>query len=250
MYRLLFILSILFVSSLLYGQHENKLIRRGNNQYEEGNYKDAGVLYLKSMDTKDPTFKGAFNLGDAWYKQEIYDQAAIAFDSLKDLDLDKETRAQTYYNLGNSLLKLSQDTTQQVQQSLPASIEAFKSSLRLDPSDEEAKYNLAYAQNLLHEQQQQQQNQDQDQNQDQNKDQNKDQKQDQEQEQEQNEQEKQDQQEQQQKDQQQQPQPQEISKEDAERILEALKNDEKETMENLKKAKVKAVSTRKSEIDW
>ena len=243
MYRLLFILSILFASSLLHGQQENKLIRRGNNQYEEGNYKEAGVLYLKSMDTKNPTFKGAFNLGDAWYKQEIYNQAAIAFDSLKDLEMDKEIRAQTYYNLGNSLLKLSQDTTQQVQQSLPASIEAFKNSLRLNPRDEEAKYNLAYAQNLLHEQQQQQQNQDQDQNQDQ----------EQEQEQEQNEQEKQDQQdqqEQQKQDQQQQPQPQEISKEDAERILEALKNDEKETMENLKKAKVKAASTRKREIDW
>jgi len=122
------------------------------------------------------------------------------------------------YNLGNSLLKANK---------LEESIDAYKGSLRLDPKNPEAKYNLAYAQDLLRQQQQQQQQKQNQQQQQNNKDQNKDQ--DKEKEQDQNKD--QNQQQQQQKDN------QTISKEDAERILNALENDEKNVQEKVKLAK-------------
>jgi Mg-chelatase subunit ChlI len=143
---------------------------------------------------------------------------------------EKEKRSESMYNLGNSLLMANK---------LQESIEAYKNSLKLKPENMEAKYNLAYAQDLLKKQQEQQNQQQQKQ---QNKD-NKDRKKDQEkkedenkkQDQKQNNQDKQDnQQEQKQQDQQQQ---QSISKEDAERLLNAIANDEKNVQEKVKLAK-------------
>lgn len=241
-------ITLLFVvmTMISWSQQENRLIRHGNRQYDDGNFKKAEIDYLKSVQTPKASHKGYFNLGNAWYMQDNYIQAAAAFDTLRTFRMDDETRSKSYYNLGNSLLKAAQDSAQLAQQFLPASIEAYKQSLRLDPDDQDAKYNLAYAQKLMQQsqqqqQQQQQQNQD---KQDQQKEQDQE-KQDQEQQQQQQNQEqaKQDQQQQQQQEQQ-------ISKEDAERILEALKNDEKETLEKIKQAKIQSARVVKTEKDW
>lgn len=237
----------MLAGTLLQAQQEIRHIRQGNRHYEDADYKKAEIEYIKSLQSAKTADKGFYNLGDALYMQNNYLQAAAAFDTLRTFRMDDKIRAKTYYNLGNSLLKLAIDSAQVAGQALAQSIDSYKNSLRLDPADTDAKYNLAYAQKMLEkmQQQQQQQNQDQQQKQDQ-------QKQDQEQkEQEQN-------QEQQQKDeladqqqqQQQQSKPQEISKEDAERILEALKNDEKQTLEKLKQAQIKMTRVVKSEKDW
>jgi Ca-activated chloride channel homolog len=230
-----------------WSQQENRLIRQGNRQYDDGNYKKAEIDYIKSTQSDKASHKGFYNLGDAWYMQQNYLQASAAFDTLRTFKMDDETRSKSYYNLGNSLLKAAIDSAQLAQQVLPAGIEAYKQSLRLNPADTDAKYNLAYAQKLLEKsQQQQQQNKDKQDNKDQKQDQQKEdqQKQDQQKE----DQAKQDQQQQDQ--QQQQAQPQQISKEDAERILEALKNDEKQTLEKLTEAKIKTIRVVKSEKDW
>jgi Ca-activated chloride channel homolog len=248
---------ILFLAMTLasWSQKENHLIRQGNREYSNEKYKEAEIDYLKSVQTANASHKGFYNLGDASYMQKNYKQAAVAFDTLRTFKMDDDTRSKAYYNLGNSLLKASIDSAQLAQKYLPASVEAFKQSLRLKPDDADAKYNLAYAQKMLSKNQQQQQNQ---QNQQKNQDKKDQQKQDQKQDQQnQQDQQKQDQQQQdqakqdQQKDQQQQQgQPQQISKEDAERILEALKNDEKQTLEKLKEAKIQSVRVVKSEKDW
>jgi Mg-chelatase subunit ChlI len=246
---------LLFLAMTLFSwsQQENRLIRQGNRQYEDGKYKEAEIDYLKSIQSRNSSHKGFFNLGNASYMQNNYIQASAAFDTLRTFRMDDETRSKSYYNLGNSLLKASIDSAQLAQQFLPASIEAYKQSLRLNPEDQDAKYNLAYAQKMLDKSQQQQQQQEQKQDkQDQQQDQQK-------QDQQQQDQQKQDQQEQQQDQakqdqqqdqQQQQGQPQQISKEDAERILEALKNDEKETLEQLMQAKIQSTRVIKSDKDW
>jgi Ca-activated chloride channel family protein len=248
------ILLFLAMTMLSWSQQENRLIRQGNRQYEDGEYKKAEIDYIKSTQSGKASHKGFYNLGDAWYMQKNYLQASAAFDTLRTFKMDDETRSKAYYNLGNSLLKAAQDSAQLAPKILPASIESYKQSLRLKPDDADAKYNLAYAQKLLDKsQQQQQQNKDKQDKQD-----NKDQQQKQDQQQNQDQQQKQDQQnqdqakqdQQQQDQQQQQSQPQQISKEDAERILEALKNDEKQTLEKLKQAKIQSVRVVKSDKDW
>ncbi len=135
---------------------------------------------------------------------------------------DKDKKSASLYNLGNSLLMADK---------LQESIEAYKNSLRLKPDNPEAKYNLAYAQDLLKEQQQQQQQQQNKDNKDQNKDQEKKDDENKNQDQEKNSQDKQN------NDQQQDQQQQSISKEDAERLLNAIANDEKNVQEKVKLAK-------------
>ena len=208
--------------STAFAQTEEKYIRQGNKSFENKKYADAEVSYKKSLNKNLKSYEGNFNLGDAYYKQGKYDEAAKQFDMLKQQNKDKKTNAANLHNLGNTLLK---------SEKYQESIEAYKQALKLNPEDEDTRYNLAYAQAMLREQQQQQQ-----QNQDQKKDDKKDQQQ-----------QNQDQQQNQQQQQKQQQQKQEISKEDAERILQALNNDEKD--KHKKKAKVAATRI-KIDKDW
>ena len=237
----------------VHAQSERKLVRTGNSEYEGGNYSEAEVNYRKALDENPNYFNGKFNLGDAMYEQENYEESGKIFNDLTEANITDEQKAEAYYNMGNTFLKA---------QKYQESIESYKRSLRLNPDDFDAKYNLEYARKKLDDQQQQQQNQDQ--NQDQNKDQDKQDEQNQDQnkdqqDQEQDQQDKQDQKQDQNKNdqsdqkkdqQQQQQQPQQISKKDAQRMLDALKNDEKETLQKLQKEKAKAVKGGKSDIDW
>lgn len=245
---------IFFLSvNLLVAQSTRSLINEGVDKYDESNFADAEVNFKKSLEKENDLFAGHYNLGSAYYKQERYDEALKQYQNSLALAESDYERAKIYHNIGNSLLK---------NQKLPESIEAYKQSLKLNPNDLETKYNLSYALKKQQEQKDQQKNQDnkdqnkddqqnkdQQQNQDQNKDQekndqqNEDQKNDQ-----QNQDQKKDEQEQQQNQQQQnQPKPNEISKEEAQRILEALKNNEADLQKELRKKKGKPVNKVK---DW
>ena len=242
------ILTLLFlVSVATFGQGERKFIRQGNNKFSNGKYSESEVLYRKAIDKNNMSPDASFNLGDALYKQDKYKDAGTLFNDNANSTIDKRKKSNNYYNLGNSFLQ---------DKKLEESIEAYKNSLRLNPGNMEAKYNLAYAQDLLKKQQQQQQqqknkgnNKDQDKK-DQNKDQNNS-KENQQQQQQQKQEQNQNNPEQQQQQQQQQPkqQQQTISKEDAQRLLDALANDEKNVQEKVKQEK--AAKTRvRTLINW
>ncbi len=130
------------------------------------------------------------------------------------IEKNKSKLAQIYHNMGVLL---------QAGQQYPQCIEAYKQALKNNPKDDETRYNLALAQKLLKDQQNQQQNQDQEQNQDQKE-----------------QQEKQQQQQQQQQNQ--------MSKENAEQLLNAAMQDEKETQEKLKQQQ--QMQGRKLDKDW
>ena len=253
--------SIIFIivcsGLIVFGQSSSSHVRKGNRQFGNGNFQEAEVDYRKALNN-DPNFDIAtYNLGASLYKQENYEESAKTFASLLEAEkkVDSELTSNTFYNLGNSFCEA---------QKYDEAVKAYKQSLRLNPKDMDAKYNLEYARKKLEQQQQQQQEQ-QDKNKDKDEknkdkqDQDKKDKQDQDQDkqeqdkdkdkQDQNkdQQNKEDKKDQQQK--QEQNQPKEISKEDAERMLEAMKNDEKETMEKMKMQKVKGKKV-KTEKDW
>lgn len=222
MFLLILLIRISVFSHTACAQADKKFIRQGNREYEKSRYSESEILYRKALDKNKQSADAVFNAGDALYKQEKYEDAGKQFIENINLNEDSNKKSAGFYNLGNSFLKSNK---------LKESIDAYKNSLRLNPQNLEAKYNLAYAQDLLQQQQQQQQqNQDQQQqkqdknNQDQNKEKEQDQDQSDNKE---------------QQDQQQQPQQddQAISKEDAERILNALENDEKNVQEKVKLAK-------------
>lgn len=227
-------------------QNENKFIRQGNRAFEEGDFKKAEIDYRKALDKNQKSVKGEYNLGGAIYQQENYEEAQRLYEQLASTNLKPEQKAMTYHNLGNSFL--------QMQKPEPA-IEAYKNALRNNPNDLDTKYNLEFAKKMLKQQQQQQQNKDQNKDQE-NKDQNKDQKnQDQQNQDQKKDQQNQDQQQNQQQsqenqDKQQPQQMKQISKEDAERMLQALQDNEKKTLEKLKLEKLKNAKKVRTEKDW
>ena len=217
-------------------QTDKGLIRHGNKEFKNGNYSEAEVNYRKSLD-KEYNPKAQFNLGDALYEQKNYEEALKAFSGVTERNTSKEIEANAYYNLGNTLM---------AQEKYGEAFESYKKALKINPDDEDSRYNLEYARwKMIQQQQQENQNQQQDQEQDQEQDQQQQQQQqDQNQDQQQNQEQEQDQQ------QQQQQQQHQMSKEDAERMLKALENQEKETMEEMNEKKASQMQKRKSEKDW
>ncbi len=252
----IFIIVLIMISSLAFAQKENKFIRKGNDAYESGDFKKAEIDYRKALEKNKESVRGDFNLGGALYEQKSYEEAVKKFERLTGEDIPTEQKAASFHNLGN---------TQMGMQEYEPAIEAYKNALRLNPNDADSKYNLEYARQMLKQQQQQQEQQDQNQdkedqeNKDQDKKQDQEQKdqqqqdkqdQDKEQKEDQKNSEQQDQQNNSQDKQQQQAQPKQISKEDAERMLQALKENEKNTLEKIKLEKLKSAKKVKSEKDW
>lgn len=217
-------------------QKESSDVRKGNRQYGKEQYTEAEVSYRKGLDKNNNSFEGHFNLGDALFRQEKYPEAIEEFQKAgalvhtgkdgKYTDADKKKLAAVHHNMGNAFY---------AQQQFDKAVNEYKAALRANPKDDETRYNLIKAMQMLQQQQQQQQNQDQQQDQ---------------QQQQQQEQQQQDQQDQQDKQDppQEQPDDQQMDKEQAEQILKALEQDEQDTQDKAKRQQQK--TNFRTDKDW
>ena len=223
---------LLGLATSVYAQKEERdFIRRGNRLYKDSVFVDAEVNYRKALEANPKSTVSMFNLGNTLLQQNKVKEAMEQYVAASQIEKDKDKLAQIYHNMGVIL---------QSQKDYAKAVEAYKESLRNNPKDDETRYNMALAQKMLKDQQQNQQNQDQQQDQKQ-----------QEQEQKQNQQNQQDQQNQ---DQQQQP-PQnqqkedQMSKENAEQLLNSVMQDEKDVQDKVKKQQ-QVIQGGKLEKDW
>src|SRR5690554_6050992 len=192
-------------------QEERPHVRRGVALLEQERFAEAEAEFRAALELKPSSFEAAYNLGTALFRQEKYDEALQQLQATTPFaNDDKQRLASLFHNLGNSYL---------YGQNIDQSIEAYKQALRYNPLDDETRYNLIAAMKLKDEQEEQEEEQQEQQEQEQQEQ--------QEQEQEQQEQEQQDQQ------QQQQQESEGISRENAERLLQALEEDEKELLEKM-----------------
>ena len=229
MKNILIILSFL-MSFNSFAQNKKSFLRDGNKLYADSSYNEAEMQYRKSLEKDQDYFNASFNLADAVYKQERYEESSALFDALKDNAPTETDLAKVYHNLGNSLVK---------EQKLEEAIDAYKSSLRINPKDKDTRHNLA----ITHKQKQQQEQE--------NKDENKENKDEQEQdkdgenkeEEKENKEQEQSQENKEQQEEKKESKPEEkkeeMSKETAEKMLEAIQQKEKELQEELQKKKVK-----------
>ena len=256
----------------MYAQVDRKEVRKGNRVFDKENYKEAEVEYRKALIKDSVSVAANYNLGNTLYRMDDAVNAEKNYSAVADsvaklpMDIDwkegmvknkNSAPADVYHNLGNSYL---------AQKKYSEAVQAYKESLKRNPSDMDTKTNLAYAQKKLEDQQNQQnqnqdQNQDQNQNQqnqDQNKDQNKDNK---DQNQDKNNQDKnnQDQNNQDQnkdnKDQNQdqkdgQGNPPKITPQAAEQMLQAMQEKENQTQDKVNKEKAKALKSKQKEKNW
>lgn len=226
-----FLLSAAFVSAQ---KAERDYIRKGNRLFNDSVFVDAEVNYRKALEVNPKSTVSMYNLGNTLSQQQKMQEAMEQYVSASNIEKDKMKLAQIYHNMG-VLLQAGKDYAK--------AVDAYKMSLRNNPADDETRYNLALAQKMLKDQQQNQ-----DQNQDQNKDQQKqDQKQDQ------NKDKQNDQKQDQKKDQQQPPksekQKNQMSKENAEQLLNSVMQDEKDVQDKVKKQQ-QVMQGGRLEKDW
>ncbi len=143
----IFILLLPFFTS---AQNKKTHLRDGNNLYEDSLFNDAEMKYRKSLEKDQDYFTASYNLADAIYKQERFEESSSLFDGLIDNAKTKDEKAKLYHNLGNSLFK---------QQKLKESIQSYKNALKNNPKDEETRHNLALAQKMLQQEENQQEEQ-------------------------------------------------------------------------------------------
>ena len=142
-------------------QPERSLIRKGNRAFEKENYESSLERYEEAQKVAPTSFEAGYNMSNALYKMERYEKAG---ENLKKIIQDTlqvdSVRAHAHYNLGN---------TEFQQEKYQEALESYKQSMRLNPSDMEAKYNYAYTKKLIEDNQDEDKD-DKDQDQDKDKD--------------------------------------------------------------------------------
>ena len=209
-------LLLLLIAISANAQTDRQYIRQGNKQFHAGNYANAEVSYRKAVEKNAKNPQAAFNLGNALMAQKKDSAAVEQFQNAANLETNPLRKAQAFHNIG---------VVCQTHKQYGEAIEAYKSALRLNPNDDETRYNLVLCKHQKDKQDKNKQNQDQQGGDDKKKDdKNKDQqKQDQ------------DKDKQDDKKQQEQQKPQ-MSKENAEQLLNAAIQNEKQTQDKMKKA--------------
>ena len=243
----------------------------GNKSLSENDFVSAEVDYRKAISKSVDNNAAPYNLGNAYYNKETYSEAFGRFKQAGELANEKPDKHKAYHNMGNVFMK---------QKQYEKAVEAYKEALRNNPKDEETRYNLALAKELLKKEQEEQ-----DKNDD-NKD-NKDQKDQKDQDQKNEGDNKEDKDESEKKDegdegdegdeekednkegegdkkeeekkqpekgdkpqeQKQQPRPNQLSKQQIQNLLEAMQNEEKKVQEKIDAKKVKGAKV-KNEKDW
>lgn len=149
MKRLIYTMLAVLLISPLVAQEENADIRRGNRAYDREDYAEAEVNYRRALQKNPNSFAATYNLGNALLRQEKFDEAAkqyIRATTQVNAEEEGQKLSKAYHNLGNSFFVMEQ---------YDKAIEAYKQSLRLNPSDNETRYNLVKAMQQQKQQQQQ-----------------------------------------------------------------------------------------------
>ena len=236
MKKIIFITLFTLIAVSLSAQKEaRKAVRSGNKAYKDQRYGAAEAEYHKALKDDAASKEASFNLANAYYKQQKWDDAVKEYQHYLTLENQNPIKmSAAWSNMGNTFLKKKanekgqgqqapvpqgqqpQQPQQQQADNLKMSMEAYKNALRLNPKDDNTRYNLAVVQKMIQDRQ----------NEDQNKDQNKDQ-----------------------KDQNQ------MSQDNMQQMLQAIEQDEKNTQERVNQAKAqerkqKNENNRKQNKDW
>ena len=204
--------ALLLVALTASAQTDRQYIREGNKQFRLGQYDKAEVSYRKAVEKNPKNPQAAYNLGNALMAQKKDSAAVQQFEQSARMETNPLRKSAAYHNMG---------VICQTHKMYDDAIEAYKNSLRLNPNDDETRYNLVLCKHLKKKQddkqKQNQQYKDDKQNKDDKKDDQKNQKQDK----------KDDKQQEQQKPQ--------MSKDNAEQLLNAAIQNEKMTQDKMKK---------------
>lgn len=218
MNRVSIILVFLFcAASSTIAQNDRDYIRRGNRFMRDSIFDKAQIEYQKAIEADSTNAMAHYNLGNALLYQSKAEDAMKEYEQAAKMETNKVRKAQVYHNMGFLLQSAKQ---------IDKALACYKESLRNDPSQDDTRYNYVLClYQLKNNQNQDDQNQEQD-----------DQGEDKKNEKDKQEQQKQDQKNEDKQEQKEQPDPNKMSKENAEQMLQAAMQDEKETQEKIQQA--------------
>lgn len=220
------------VAMQAFAQNDRQFIREGNRLFRQQNYVKAETAYRKALSKNSRNTQAMYNLGCALMMQKKDSLGVKWLEQAAQEEKIPMRRAKAYHNMG---------VVCQGHQLFSEAIEAYKSSLRINPKDDETRYNLVLCQRQLKNSPNKDNKNKNQKDKDKNKnDKNKQNKQ----------QDKQDNKQDQQDKKQNQPQPKEqMSKENAEQLLNAAMQEEQATKQRLK-SKMQRPRSKTLEKNW
>ncbi len=141
--RKLIIFSIVFLlfTDISFAGGKRKKVVEGNKLYTEKKYDEALNKYRDALldDPESPEIH--YNIGNVYYHKKKYQEALKEYNKVLS-SKDPELQFKSYYNIGNVLYRMGK---------LPESILSYKKALQLKPNDMDAKYNIEFVRNKLKE---------------------------------------------------------------------------------------------------
>lgn len=117
-------------------EKSQSLIRKGNVNFQNQKFEDAELNYRKSLSINPKNTAANYNLGNALYEQKKYKESIENLEKTTKEFRDKPSKAKAFHNLGNSYFKES---------NMDKAIENYENALKLNPGDMDTKFNLAMA---------------------------------------------------------------------------------------------------------
>ena len=236
--KIMFFILILMITAPLFAQESTT--DPALQAYRDGDFDKAIQLYSNMLADKSDDTDLKYNLGSSFYKKGTFNAAKSGFEDALDSE-NNYSKSRAYYNLGNTNFKLNK---------AEESLVAFKNAMKLDPEDEDAKFNYEFVKNLLQQNEQKQEGDDEkeEENEDSEEQDESDKKENESDNKKDESEQKQDENEQKNKQQQQQQEEKERTKEEYQDILDALEQQEMEALRDYISAKT--VRRRQPEKDW
>jgi len=121
-----------------------ELLSQANSEMLDGNFPLAEAEYREAISLNPKEDTGKYNLGTAYYNKEMNATAMNRFKQAAAVADTKADKHKSFHNLGNTYMN---------EKKYQEAVESYKNALRNNPTDEETRYNLALAKEMLEDQQ-------------------------------------------------------------------------------------------------
>lgn len=144
--KIIFLGLLLSACTLAPAQGIKSKLRQGNSLYKAKNFPEAETAYRKALLLDSLSGKANFGIAASAYEQGRYEESSRYLErALKDTRLTPTQASATLHNLGNVAMKAKK---------YEEAVRLYEESLIADPGSDDTRYNLALAQRLLQQQQQ------------------------------------------------------------------------------------------------
>ncbi|GAA4973041.1 tetratricopeptide repeat protein [Algibacter aquimarinus] len=126
----------------------NAYLYEANSLINDEDFVSAEMEYRKAISEQPTSVAGAYNLGNSYYEKGNYEEALYRHQQATETATSKIEKHKAFHNIGNILMK---------NKKCKEAVEAYKSALRNNPTDDETRYNLGLAKECAEQQKQDQQ---------------------------------------------------------------------------------------------